>query len=165
MVETGQPAASCIADSGRGERRASGIDRRCRALWQSLFYGSLTPRRRTGRRAADRHSPIIDWHGPWLFLSSTLVLILCVVDAFMTLRLLENGAVEANPFMALYVYDDGRRFAIIKLALTGAGVLTLVSLARFPLFRVLRAAVLVHVVLAAYLLLVCYEWMLLQHTL
>lgn len=142
----------------------SGVDRRRRPLWQSLFYGSLKPRRRSGRRTVDLHSPIIDWHGPWLFLSATLILILCAADAFMTLRLLESGAVEANPFMALYVYDDARRFAIIKLALTGTGVLTLVALARFQLFRVMRAAALVHLVLAAYVLLVSYEWILLRHT-
>ena len=52
--------------------------------------------------------------------------------------------------------------SIVKLALTGAGVLTLVSLARFRVFRLMRASALVHLVLVAYLALVGYELLLLD---
>ena len=143
------------------ERRRSRDDRRAR-LFHSLVFGGMNPRRRCGRRETDLSRPIVDWHGPWLFASSVLILILCVADAVLTLRLLASGAMEANPFMALYVYGDAQRFAIVKLAMTGGGILTLVALARFQVFRVLRAQVLVHVVLVAYLVLVAYELNLLE---
>jgi hypothetical protein len=139
----------------RAERRAAG-DRRRRFVF-SLVYGGLRPRRRTGRRASDHHRPIIDWHGPGLLTSSILVLLLCVADAFLTLWLLQDGAIEANPLMAALLAGDGRRFAISKLALTGGGVLTLVAMANFRVFRTIRAGTLVHTILAAYLVLVCYE--------
>jgi hypothetical protein len=155
------PTTAEVAFPGTGERRSAGRDRRAR-LWGSLLHGGFNPRRRTGRRATDRYRPIVDWHDPWLFASSTLILLLCVADGLLTLRLLDGGAVEANPFMALYVYDHARRFAIVKLALTGAGVLTLVSLARFRVFRLMRASALVHLILLAYLVLVGYELMLLE---
>ncbi len=140
----------------RPERRVAAADRRRKFVF-SLFYGGLRPRRRTGRRAADHHQPIIDWHGPGLLTSSILVLLLCVADAFLTLWLLHDGAIEANPLMAALVEGDGRRFAIAKLALTGGGVLTLVAMANFRVFRRIRAGTLVHTILAAYLVLICYE--------
>jgi uncharacterized protein DUF5658 len=145
----------------RTERRSVQRDRRER-LWRSLVYGGLNPRRRTGRRLGDHHRPIIDWHGPGLFASSMLILVLCVLDGLLTLKLLASGAREANPVMALYVYSDARRFAIVKLSLTGLGVLMLVALARFRVFRVLRAATFVHAILACYVLLVAYELLLLE---
>jgi len=161
MADSGIPTAVAGDEGVRVERRAGGIDRRAR-FFGSLLYGGLNPRRRAGRRATDHHRPIIDWHGPWLFLSAMLILVLCVADGLLTLRLLEAGAVEANPVMASVVYDDARHFAILKLALTGAGVLTLVSLAGFRVFRLLRASAFLHAILLAYLVLVGYELALLD---
>ncbi|MBS0375029.1 MAG: hypothetical protein JSR73_10645 [Proteobacteria bacterium] len=146
-----------------GERRQSSRDRRKRLVF-SLFYGGLKPRRRAGRRASDHHQPIVDWHGPGLLASSVLVLILCSLDAFLTLWLMTVGAVEANPLMAPLVAGDAQRFAITKLAMTGAGILTCVALANFRVFRLIRVATLVHTILVAYLVLVGYELALLaQH--
>lgn len=143
------------------ERRVGPRDRRER-LWRSLVYGGLSPRRRTGRRLLDHHRPIIDWHGPGLFASAMLIMVLCVLDAFLTLRLLSTGAREENPLMALYVYTDAQRFAILKLSLTGVGVLTLVALARFRVFRVVRVCAFVHAMFFGYLALVVYEFGLLE---
>jgi hypothetical protein len=123
----------------------------------SLAYGGLRPRRRTGRRAGDRYRPIIDWHGPGLLASSVLVLVLCTVDAFLTLLLITDGAIEANPLMAPLVQGDIQGFAITKLALTGGGIVTLVAIANFRVFRVVRVGALVHTILFAYLVLVSYE--------
>ena len=138
------------------ERRVATVDRRRKFLF-SLVYGGLRPRRRTGRRDSDDHRPIIDWHGPGLLASAILVLVLCVADALLTLWLMTNGAIEANPLMAPLVGGDAQRFAITKLALTGGGLVTLVALANFRIFRGLRVGTLVHTILFAYLVLVSYE--------
>lgn len=145
------------------ERRVARLDRRRKFVY-SLVYGGLRPRRRTGRRAADHHRPIIDWHGPGLLASSILVLVLCVADAFLTLWLMTDGAVEANPLMATLLHGDVQRFAITKLALTGGGILTLVAMANFRVFRLIRAGALVHTILLAYLVLVSYELALVAHS-
>ena len=128
---------------GVPERRHGNPDRRAR-LWFGLLYGGFRPRRRAGRREDDRVRPIIDWHDPALFASAILILVLCVADAVLTLHLLAVGAREANPVMALFVYGDARRFVLTKLALTGGGVVALVALARFRVFRWLRAGAIVH---------------------
>jgi len=140
----------------RVERRAGAPERR-RRLAFGLLYGGLNPRRRGGRRADDQHRPVVDWHGPGLFASCVIVLFLCVADAFLTLGLISGGAFEANPVMALVVYGSARVFALTKVGLTGAGMLIMVAVARFRVFGEVRAAMLVHVALAIYVLLVGYE--------
>ena len=145
------------------ERRVAARDRRSKLVF-SLFYGGLRPRRRTGRRASDHHQPIIDWHGPGLLASAVLVLVLCVADAFLTLWLMTTGAIEANPLMAPLVAGGGQGFAIAKLALTGGGILTLVAMANFRVFRLIRVGALVHTILVAYVALVCYELLLVAHS-
>jgi hypothetical protein len=142
--------------TGARERRLGGPDRRAR-LWFGVLYGGFRPRRRAGRREDDHIRPIIDWHDPALLTSAILILVLCAADAALTLHLLSTGAREENPVMALLVYGDARRFVVAKLALTGAGVLALVALARFRVFRGLRAGAIVHSLLVAYLLLITYE--------
>jgi len=155
MAETIDPTAG-TGPAPPAERRVAPADRR-RKLMFSLVYGGLRPRRRTGRRTGDRYRPIIDWHGPGLLVSSVLVLVLCVVDAFLTLWLITDGAIEANPLMAPLVHGDIRGFAITKLALTGGGIVTLVALANFRIFRLIRVGAVVHTILLAYLVLVSYE--------
>ncbi len=141
--------------------RRSGEDRRSR-LWFSLVYGGVWPRRLAGRRAED-HRPVIDWHGPGLLTSCLLILLLCAADAFLTLMLISQGATEANPVMAVWVYHDVRAFTIVKMALTGGGVLALVAIARFRVFRWVRVASFVHALLVGYVALIGYEvWLLAQ---
>lgn len=162
QTETIDSATGAVARP-RPERRLAFSDRR-RSLVFALVYGGLRPRRRTGRRASDHYRPIIDWHGPGLLASAVLVIVLCVVDAFLTLWLMTNGAIEANPLMAPLVQGDVRSFAITKLALTGGGIVTLVAMANFRVFRLIRAGAIVHTILIAYLALICYELVLIAHS-
>jgi hypothetical protein len=165
-AEVALPIAGGAAEAGayvhgvHADRR-SGLDRRERLAW-SLVYGGVWPRRRSGRRASDHHRPVIDWHGPGLLTSSILILLLCAADAFLTLLLLTHGAYEANPVMAMFVYDDVRSFAALKMALTGGGVLALVAVARFRVFGFMRVGMILHAVLVGYAALIAYELLLLS---
>jgi hypothetical protein len=136
--------------------RRSRPDRRIRFL-RSLIYGGWQPRRRSARRATDGHRPMIDWHGPGLFFSVVAILVLCTVDALLTLVLVGRGAVEVNPLMRAFVPSDPHAFAVVKLAATGVSLLMLVAIARFRVFRVLRVGTLVHAALIGYVGLVAYE--------
>ncbi|MCX7058145.1 MAG: DUF5658 family protein [Proteobacteria bacterium] len=86
-----------------------------------------------------------------------MILLLCVLDSFLTLKLLAAGSREENPVMALFVYGDTLHFVLAKLALTGAGLLVLVACARFRVFRLLRVDAIVHTVLAGYVMVIAYE--------
>jgi hypothetical protein len=142
------------------ERRQSGSDRRSTSL-RSFLQGGVTPRRRSGRRAGEHHLPI-DWHEPYLLFLSIMILLLSVADAFFTLTLIVQGAEEANPFLAFVLQEHPELFALVKMLLTGGGVLVLVAVARARLFRVLRVATLLQGVFVGYVALIAYEWWLLR---
>jgi hypothetical protein len=127
----------------------------------SFLRGGLTPRRRGGRRADEQHLPI-DWHEPYLLALSVTILLLSVADAFLTLTLIMGGATEANPLLAFVLRDHPHLFAIVKMTLTGLGVLVLVALARTRVFRIMRAGVVLQGVFVAYVALIGYEWWLLH---
>jgi hypothetical protein len=148
-----------VAAAPSAERRR-GPDRRHISLG-SFLRGGFTPRRRAGRRADEQDLPI-DWHEPYLLFLSLMILLLSVTDAFLTLTLMMGGATEANPLMAFVLRDHPHLFAIVKMGLTGLGVLVLVAVARTRVFRVMRAGVVLQCVFVAYVALIGYEWWLLR---
>jgi hypothetical protein len=85
------------------------------------------------------------------------ILLLSVVDAFMTVVLLQGGADEVNPVMALVVYRSVTVFATLKMALTSAGIILMVFLARYRFMRLMRVEWVLYGVLIAYACLICYE--------
>jgi hypothetical protein len=140
--------------------RRRGPDRR-RVTLRSFLKGGITPRRRGGRRADEQHLPI-DWHEPYLLFLALMILLLSVADAFLTITLIMGGAQEANPLLAFVLHEHPDLFAALKMALTGAGVLVLVAVARARLFRVMRAGFVLQAVFVAYVALIAYEWWLLR---
>ena len=85
------------------------------------------------------------------------ILILSVVDAFLTVTLMSGGAVEVNPVMAAVMGHDIGVFAILKIAMTGICVMLMVFLARYRFMRVVRVDLLLYAVLLTYLFLVGHE--------
>ncbi len=72
------------------ERRGR-ADRRNR-VWWSICYGSFNPRRRSpARRLGDSRFHSLDWHSAHLLAVAVGILLLSVVDAFLTLQLLQGG--------------------------------------------------------------------------
>jgi len=160
-----QPAVALGVAPSQSERRAEGerrrgMDRRTRTL-RSLLAGSVNPRRRGPRRAHDQSLVARDWHDPQWLAVAVLILVLCSVDALLTLALLQHpGVLEANPIMASLLRDPGA-FAVIKFGVTAAGVTLLTALARVRAFGRMPVGALLYAVLAAYVVLVAYEvWLL-----
>lgn len=148
-------------DSVRRERRG-GKDRRSLS-WRTFVQGSLTPRRRENRRGDDLDG-LIDWHEPHLLFLAIVILLLSMTDAFLTLKLIADGADEANPIMAYLLERAPRLFALIKMALTGAGIVVLVALARARVFRIIRISNIIHWCLLGYVVLIAYEgWLIGRH--
>jgi hypothetical protein len=141
------------------ERRAR-ADRRHR-IWWSVWYGNFTPRRRAPpRREGDSRFHSLDWHSSHLLAVAIGILLLSIVDAFLTMMLLQGGADEVNPVMALLIYRSVAMFAALKMGMTGMGVVLMVFLARYRFMRLLRVEWALYGVLTAYVGLVCYEfWM------
>jgi hypothetical protein len=132
--------------------------------WRTFLQGSITPRRRSNRRGESTEG-LLDWHEPHLLFLAIMILLMSVTDAFLTLTLIDRGASEANPLMAYLLERTPRLFITAKMALTGAGIVVLVALARARVFRVIRISIIIHWCMLGYVALLAYEaWLLRQLT-
>ena len=102
--------------------RRSGNDRRDRKRFniRELFvYG----RRENIRRQEDiREIFHVDRYSTALFGAIVAILFLSVMDAFLTLFLIDHGAVEINPLMAYYLNIGPLTFIVVKYLLTSLSV-------------------------------------------
>jgi hypothetical protein len=149
------------ADTPRTHERRNRADRRRRPWW-SICYGSFNPRRRTPpRRADEARFQSLDWHSSHLLAVAIGILLLSITDAFLTLMLLQGGAAEVNPIMAVLLYRNVAAFAALKITLTGVSTVSMVVLARYRFMRLLRVEWVLYGVLIVYVGLIGYEmWML-----
>ena len=136
--------------------RRRGPDRRTRVA-RALVYGSFNPRRLGPRRAGEHRLGAIDWYHPWWLAIATLILALCAADAVLTTVLISHGAYELNPVLAPLVGGSGVFFAVVKVGLTGGGVVLLTLLSRVKAFGRLPVALLLYAVLVGYGVLIAYE--------
>jgi hypothetical protein len=142
--------------------RRDRTDRRSR-IWWSICYGSFNPRRRTPpRRLDDPRFHSLDWYSAHLLAVVVSILLLSVMDAFLTLLLLQDGAAaEVNPIMAVLIYRSVAVFAALKMGVTSVSLILMVILARYRFLRLLRVEWVLYGVLIAYVSLIGYEvWML-----
>jgi hypothetical protein len=129
--------------------------------WRTVVFGFLRSRRREHRRSAEEAPVFIDWHHPWLFFLAVGIMLLSCLDAFFTLRLLDQGAIEVNPVMALAISHGTLAFTMCKMLMTGIGILMLVFLSRSRLFNSIRTGLFLTIFFSAYACLVCYQFILL----
>ncbi|MFQ5982253.1 MAG: DUF5658 family protein [Woeseiaceae bacterium] len=133
-------------------------DERRRFTWRTVLFGFFRSRRRGTRRRTESEPLYTDWHHPWLFFLATGTMLLSCMDAFFTLQLLDRGAVEINPVMAIVIGKGTLPFAAAKMLLTGLGILMLVFLSRFRMFNLMRTGLVLTVFFSFYACLVCYEF-------
>lgn len=80
------------------------------------------------------------------------ILGLNMLDAFATLRHLEHGATELNPFMSLLLHHGAREFLVVKHVLASAGV---IGIAVHPGRR--AADIALYILFPLYMLLAIYQ--------
>jgi hypothetical protein len=129
--------------------------------WRTVIFGFLRSRRREHRRSAEDEPVFIDWHHPWLFFLAVGTMLLSCLDAFFTLRLLDRGAIEVNPVMAIAINHGTVAFTVSKMLLTGFGILMLVFLSRSRLFNRVRTGLLLTLFFSVYACVICYQFVLL----
>jgi hypothetical protein len=145
-------------DSCQRERRAQ-EDRRLHSL-RTLTYCFAQPgRRRTARRAGDNY--YLDWYDPRLVFAGVGIMLLSTADASLTLMLMSHGANEVNALMAQMMEISIPLFAVVKMAITGAGVLFLLTHAHFHILKLTTGRQAIYAVLGIYTMLISYELFLL----
>lgn len=140
-----------------GDNKQRGTTDRRSFSWRTVFYGFMRSRRRLHRREDETEVVFLDWHHPWLFFLAVGTMLLSVADAFLTLRLIELGMVEANPVMDVVMQQSTLLFTSTKLALTALGIMVLVFLAKLNFMNRIRTGLFLTVFFSFYACLVCYE--------
>jgi len=118
---------------------------------------SLKGLRQAARRADEDKNYYIDRYESRFFILITLTLILCVLDAYFTVKILQAGGKELNPFM-LRIMDKNPGLAlVIKYLVTAAGIGILIIFKNFVVFGRVKVSSLISIVFLLYLFLVVFE--------
>ena len=137
-------------------------DDRRRYTWRTLFGTLFVHRRRTPRREDDMFNSYVDWYGPWPLVATVMITMMCCLDAFFTLILISNGAVEMNIFMDWLIQRDIQTFAVVKMAVTSLALVILVMHFNFRIYRVIAVRYLMYALVPVYMALIAHEINLLQ---
>ena len=156
MEVTDQDTIVLSNRSGKDRRTKSGFNIR------SLLFGG---KRAKIRRKADTNRIFyVDQYSPELFAVIISIVILCVIDAFLTLWLLNRGAYEVNPIMKYFLQIGPYTFFFFKY------FITIASLICFLMFRnvVVRAIKMktrsvLYYILVFYLAVVAWEFHLISN--
>jgi len=116
-----------VSDKLPSVERRSGYDRRHRQLGILSKYW-LTGRRAGGRRDEDKQrAHRIDRHSSKTLAVILLIVILSVIDAILTLHLVDRGATELNPVMNYYLGHGPLAFFWVKYMLTSAALIIILT--------------------------------------
>ena len=120
--------SSSVSDSSDYAEKRSGTDRRTHQFpkWRYLLFSG---RRAKARRTEDMHRTFyFDRYSSNLFAAIVAILLLSVLDALLTLYLLDNGSIELNPVMFFFIKYGPFVFMMAKYFLTCVGVIILLLL-------------------------------------
>jgi hypothetical protein len=112
-----------------------------------------------GRRRGDRRGGacyVDRYDNAWLMAAVGLMVLGCM-DGWNTLYLLHHGAREANPFMSALLGYNPAWFVGVKLLLTTAGTLVMISHSQFTVYRGVTGHRLLLISFMAYAVLVACE--------
>lgn len=149
-------------DATAERREGYGLRERRKPSLRSIVYGMFNPRRRRIRREEDWDNAFLDWHPRSLLVVATTILLLSVLDGLLTVKLVNAGAQEINPLLAVLVDHSAAWFALIKWLLTAIGVIGLVAAAHARVFGRVKAKIVLYGVMVAYTVLVLYGYSLSQ---
>lgn len=144
------------------EKRKNCRDRRQKPT-PFLSKHALSGRRSYHRRAENRNGNYyVDRYGLKSITIFAATLVLCVLDARITLVLLSSGATELNPFLVLALQLGATWFLIIKYFITGICLMMLLIHKNFYVFKYkLNVKKIIFAVLIGYVFLILYEmWLL-----
>lgn len=143
--------------------RRSGADRRAKPT-SPFSLASLRGSRKRSRRKEDRYIHFfVDRYGKRSVVVVLITLILSFTDAFFTLNLVRAGGEELNPVMLFFLQHGPVPFLISKYAFTMFGIMVLIMLKNYPIFKGIMVRDLLLLVPIFYFLLIAYEIILVVH--
>jgi len=122
---------------------------------RSMFYALFMSRRQIQRRAGCAVYCYSDHYDLATFSAAMVMILLCVFDAYFTLRLIRYGSTELNPILAWALNKHVLLFFIVKYTITAACVVVAVMHRQFRVFgmtgfQILLACLVVYGVIVNY---------------
>jgi hypothetical protein len=139
-----------------GAERRQLADQR-RMPTRALSRHSLRGRRKGCRRQGENSNYYVDRYEPRYFVLISLILGLCVLDAFFTLKIIDFGGRELNRFMLAFMYENPVSALIFKYLVTAVSIIFILVHKNFQVFGKLKVFSLIYVFFIVYLSLVAYE--------
>lgn len=113
--------------------------------------------RRHARREEEDYNYYVDRYDA-KYLSLVLsILVLCVFDAYFTLKIIHYGGKELNPLMIKFLDKFPEMSLLVKYLVTAISLVILLVHKNFILFGKVKAYFFLYVIFSLYLLLVLYE--------
>jgi len=138
------------------ERRKVAERRRkpTKPLSRFSFRGS----RKNARRTNEAENYYVDRYESHYFVMIVFILILCVMDAYLTLKILHFGGQELNLLMLMFFNSQPILSMIFKYLITAVCITIILIHKNFILFEKVRVYHFIYFVLAVYSTLVLYEF-------
>lgn len=136
--------------------RRNNNDRRVNSIPNFKYWGQRG-RRCQVRRQGEQVGIYLDRYPNSLLWVALLILCLCLMDAVFTLSLIQRGAAEINPFMAILIGTNISLFMGVKIALTTLSLAWLIVHYNFTALRLFRVQRLIYGFLLLYVGLIIYE--------
>ena len=125
---------------------------------------SFIGKRKENRRSKDGMNYYVDRYESKYLVLVIFILILCVLDALLTLKLLQYGGEELNPFMAVLIEKDALLFLISKISITAINLIILLVHKNFHVFGSFKLRYVIYSIFFLYFLLILYEiYLFLKH--
>ena len=136
----------------RTDRRTA-LDRRGKPADLCSTYMLTGGRRRLSRRRGDKRKHlIVDSYSSWLWVKLLSIYTLSLIDAYLTVFLIDLGvAEEVNPVMAFYLGYGPRSFVVMKLLFTAVPLFLLCLSKDFSLTKItLRSSIMIYLSIVIY---------------
>ena len=122
-----------------------------------LSLYALWGRRKSARREGEDINYYVDRYEPrYLFLIS-LILALCVLDAYFTLKIIDFGGKELNRLMFIFIYKKPISALVFKYLVTAVSIIFVLVHKNFVVFGKIKVSSLIYLIFSVYLTLVAYE--------
>ena len=131
-------------------------DRRKRPT-KPLSRYTIIGKRRKARRQEEDQNYYVDWYETRDFIFVLSIVLLCICDAFFTLRIITHGGTEVNPLMIKFIARSPAACLAFKYLVTVFCMIIILMHKNFLLFGKIKAYYVIYLIFGIYLILVIYE--------
>ena len=114
-------------------------------------------RRMHSRREEDAQDYYVDRYAYKYMFWILGIVVFSILDAFLTLNLLQGGGIELNPFMSVLIDKNATLFMVVKISITALCILFLLTHKNFRFYGRIRMDYFIYTVFSLYVILIFYE--------